>query len=173
MLLFGHVNRVPRAYLTDCYKDIGNAVGIKYRPPPFALRLALDQMDSYAERSRQLLANVTELLAEMHLASLDTQHTFAESGRVFWQVIIMASPPVLNRLRNAAATAGLVIEENHYNPLLHQNSIVTSYYRLPQPSFAVAEEVSTRIIQIDALQLWNRIVLNKYAGLFRSQSTRS
>jgi perosamine synthetase len=168
MLLFGHVNRVPRAYLTDCYKDISNAVGIKYRPHPFALRLAIDQMDSYPERSRQLLANVAELLAEIRLVPLDTQHAFAESGRVFWQVILMAAPPVLDRLRNAAAAEGLVVEENHYKPLLHENSILTRYYRLLQPRFAAAEEVNTRIVQIDALQLWNRSVVSRYAGLFRS-----
>ena len=168
MLLFGHVNRVPRAYLTDRYKDIGNAVGIKYRPHPFALRLAIDQMDSYPKRSRQLLANVAELLPEIRLASLDTQYTFAESGRVFWQVIVIAEPPVLVQLRKAAAAAGLLIEENHYKPLLHEHSIVTTYYRLPQPRFAVAEEVNMRIVQIDALQLWNRTVVSKFAGLFRS-----
>ena len=168
MLLFGHVNRVPRAYLTESYKDIGNAVGIKYRPHPFALRLAIDQMDSYPERSRQLLANVAELLGEIHLASLETQHNFTESGRVFWQIILLAAPPLLVRLRNLAAAAGLIIEENHYKPLLHEHSIFTKYYRLPQPRLARAEEVNPRIAQIDALQLWNPAVVSKYAGLFRS-----
>lgn len=90
MLLFGHVNRVPQGYLTDTYKHIGNAIGIKYRPHPFALQLALDQFDSYPERSRQLVVHVNELLSEVHRAGLETQHSFAESGRVFWQIAIMA-----------------------------------------------------------------------------------
>jgi dTDP-4-amino-4,6-dideoxygalactose transaminase len=168
MLLFGHVNRVPRAYLTDCYKDIGNAIGIKYRPHPFALRLALDQMDTYAERSRRLLANVGELLAAIHGASLRTQASFPESGRVFWHVVVMAEPSILGRLRNSAAAAGLVIEDNHYHPLLHENPIVTRYYRLPQPRFPVAEEGSARIVQIEALQFWDCNTAIRYAEAVRS-----
>jgi perosamine synthetase len=168
MLLYGHVNRVPQAYLTDRYKDIDNAVGIKYRPHPFALQLALDQLESYPERNRRLLINVNELIGELHRAGLETQHTFTQSGRVFWKVIIMAEPAVLDRLRRKAAAAGLIVERNHYQPLLHECSVLTRYYGLVPQRFAVAEGVAARIAQIDALQLWDRTLVDRYAAVFRS-----
>lgn len=170
MLLYGHVNRVPNAYLTEHYRHLPNAIGIKYRPHAFALQLALDQMESYRDRCSRLLKNTNDLLQEMNASGLKTQRSFVEAGRVFWKVVIMAEPPLLDLLKAAAAAEGLSLEGNHYYPLLHKNPIFSSYYGLESSMFPSAESLNRKIAQIDALQLYDRAQLGKYIRLIRRLS---
>ncbi len=170
MLLFGHLNRVPEAYLTDRYVNIENSIGIKYRPHAFALRLALDQMDSFPMRMQSLISNINELIGEIRNAGLTTQWSFPQSGRVFWKVIVVSDPPALRHLRKAAVAANLPIDSNHYQPLLHQTLLITKYYAIKIGSFPVSEKLAERIVQIDALQLCDSNIVSKYVALVRSLS---
>jgi dTDP-4-amino-4,6-dideoxygalactose transaminase len=158
MLLYGHVNRVPKGLLTDRYKHIANAVGIKYRPHAFALALALEQMSTYPERSARLVKNVREF--ERALAELPGFTPFstpAEADRVYWRVPFRADArlgeprAVLQRLVDQGCTVVKI-----GGVLLHRHSALTEYYGVKtERQFPAAERASAQCLQVPAFALYD------------------
>lgn len=169
MLLYGHVNRVPGALLTDEYRHIDNAVGVKYRPHPFALTLALEQISSFAERCGRLVANVQRF--ERALAdnpAVNPMVTDPRAGRVYWKFPVrvdtdhIALDTLLERLqaRNCPVTRNLVT-------LAHRHSVVTDYYGVKtRRSFPVAERIASELLHIDAFPLYRDGAAEQLADAF-------
>jgi len=156
MLLYGHVNRVPAALLTDEYRHIDNAVGVKYRPHPFALTLALEQVTTYASRSRQLVEQVQQF--ERGLSGLSAFSPLAsspEASRVYWRF-----PVRVNTSGDLETLARRLQERNcpvHRNPgtLAHRHSVVTQYYGIQTDrTFPVAERIAAQILHVDSFPLY-------------------
>lgn len=170
MLLYGHVNRVPAGLLTDEYRHIDNAVGVKYRPHPFALTLALEQMNSYAGRSRQLVEQVQHF--ERGLGGLSAFSPLAlppEASRVYWRFPVRVHaaeadlPTLLRRLQERQCPV-------HRNPgtLAHRHSVVTEYYGIQTSrTFPVAERIADEFLHVDAFPLYREgladILLDAFA----------
>ncbi|MEH6581281.1 MAG: aminotransferase class I/II-fold pyridoxal phosphate-dependent enzyme [Halioglobus sp.] len=157
MLLYGHVNRVPHALLTDEYRHIDNAVGVKYRPHPFALSLALEQMNTYAERSRKLVENVQ--IFERGLAAIPGFSPFETqpmASRMYWRFPVRVNSPD----SDLAALVKCLKERNcpvHHNPgtLAHRHNVVTEYYGVKtQRAFPVAERIASEVLHVDAFPLY-------------------
>ena len=157
MLLYGHVNRVPKALLTDEYSHIDNAVGVKYRPHPFALCLALEQMDHYPDRSRQLVENVQ--VFERGLAAIPGFSAYEAqplASRVYWRFPIRVNSPG----SDLSALVKRLKERNcpvNRNPgtLLHRHNVVTEYYGVKtQRAFPVAERIASEVLHVDAFPLY-------------------
>jgi dTDP-4-amino-4,6-dideoxygalactose transaminase len=166
-LLYSHTNRVPKAYLTDTYKDISNIVGIKYRPHPFAITLALDQMNTFNERNNILLKNISKLLSVIsEIKGLSFQNKYNRALRNCWKIILVGKTETIEKLHELAIKHNLKIESNHYKTLLHEDSIFTKYYKINQTNFPVAEQLKDKIIQIEAIQLFDKEVLDNYMDLF-------
>ncbi len=158
MLLYGHVNRVPHGLLTDRYKHIANAVGIKYRPHAFALALAMEQLSSYPERSARLVKNVRAF--EQALAGIPGFTPFstpAEADRVYWRVPFRADArlgeprAVLQRLVDQGCTVVKI-----GGVLLHRHTALTEYYGVQtKRQFPAAERASAQCLQVPAFALYD------------------
>lgn len=176
MLLYGHVNRVPGALLTDEYRHIDNAVGVKYRPHPFALTLALEQIGTFAERSRKLVANVQRF--ERSLADNPYVSAFPadpRAGRVYWKFPLRVdtghvSPDALVKqlqARNCPVT-------RNATTLAHRHSVVTEYYGVKTArSFPVAERIAESVIHVDAFPLYRDGAAEQLASVFADASEAS
>jgi dTDP-4-amino-4,6-dideoxygalactose transaminase len=157
MLLYGHVNRVPAALLTDEYRHIDNAVGVKYRPHPFALTLALQQMDSYASRSRKMVENVQ--IFEEGLADLPIFSPFEinpEASRVYWRfpIRVNATPAKLDTLLRHLREHNCPVSGNP-GTLAHRHSVVTEYYGIrTERTFPVAERIASEVLHVDPFPLY-------------------
>lgn len=166
MLLYGHVNRVPQALITGAYKHIENAIGIKYRPHPVALTLALKQLESFSERLMRLNENVRQLEAAAREVGFFTQQEDPRAQRSYWKVIVRGSRSSIVHLRACFRRAGLPFEDNHYSTILHQSTIVTDYYGLGGGSYPVSESVNGTLLQIDAISVYEQHALDAYLLAF-------
>ena len=170
MLLYGHVNRVPAALLTQEYRHIDNAVGIKYRPHPFALALALQQLGTYAERSQQLVEHVQrfeEGVGDSSIFSLFA--TPAEAARVYWRFPIRVQGPseALVSVVRQLKERGCPVEQNRAKPL-HRHSVITEYYGVEtNRSFPVTERVTSETLRVDAFPFFDAGVAEQLVTAFR------
>lgn len=157
MLLYGHVNRVPAALLTDEYRHIDNAVGVKYRPHPFALTLALEQIESFAERSQKLVENVQRF--ERALADNPVVSAFSadpRAARVYWKfpVRVDAGAVGLDTLLRRLQARDCPVTRNGVT-LAHRHSVVTEYYGVKTARcFPVAERIANELLHLDAFPLY-------------------
>jgi dTDP-4-amino-4,6-dideoxygalactose transaminase len=121
MLAYGHVNRVPQA-LKSLDWD-GNAVGLKLRPHPVALALALGQLKRYETKlngQRQWSTWLESLLEDYGFTPL---RPCCESERVYWRVVGQAPPEErcgwnLSEVEAGLRRDGVPVEVNHYWPSL-------------------------------------------------------
>lgn len=171
MLLYGHVNRVPGGLLTDDYRHIENAVGIKYRPHPVAMALALEQMRTYAERSARLVRNVRAF--EQGLGAIPGFTPFAtpkSADRVYWRVPVR----VETGLGDADTVAQRLVDrtcavERKGELLLHEHSVLTDYYGLKADRpFPVAERVVAGSLQVHVFPLYAEDVGRQLLANFRT-----
>jgi dTDP-4-amino-4,6-dideoxygalactose transaminase len=158
MLLYGHVNRVPKALVTDEYRHLDNAVGMKYRPHSFATAIALEQFGTLAERMATLSANCRRF--EAGLAEIDgfSPYETPEGGeRVYWRVPIRVDGERFPDPFDLVATlkaAGVPAEKR--NPkLIHAHNVISDYYGVEtNRTFPVAERVIAETIQVDSFPLY-------------------
>jgi dTDP-4-amino-4,6-dideoxygalactose transaminase len=157
MLLYGHVNRVPRALLTDEYRQLDNAVGMKYRPHAFALVMALEQMNTYADRSRRLVENVQRF--EEGLSSIPGFKPFEmhpKASRVYWQFPIRGDcgPRGLDTIVRELLGKRFPVERSRVK-LVHENTVITDYYGIKSNrEFPVAQRINEEILRVDAFALY-------------------
>ena len=171
MLLYGHVNRVPKGLLTDDYRHIDNAVGIKYRPHPFALALALEQMATYAERSAKMVAHARAF--EAGFADIDGFEPFKtpeSADRVYWRVPIRVAErlgdpgDVAKRL----AAQGCPVQKKG-GIQLHTHSAISDYYGIETSrTFPVAERVAPTCLQVDIFALYDDEAVGRALNAFRA-----
>jgi len=158
MLLYGHVNRVPKALITDEYRYLDNAVGMKYRPHSFATAIALEQFKTLGARIERLSANCRRF--EAGLAEVDgfSPYETPEGGeRVYWRVPIRVDGdrfPDLPDLVARLTERGVPAEKR--NPrLIHAHNVIREYYGVTTDrAFPVAERVIGETIQIDSFPLY-------------------
>ncbi len=171
MLLYGHVNRVPKGLLTDDYRHIDNAVGIKYRPHPFAMVLALEQMGSYPERSTRMVAHARAF--EAGLADIPGFSVFTtppEAERVYWRVPVRLDA----RLGDPRAVAQRLAElgcpvQKKGGILLHTHTALTDYYGVETTrAFPVAEQVAPACLQVDIFALYDDAAVARTLAAFRA-----
>jgi len=172
MLLYGHVNRVPQSLITQEYRHMHNAVGVKYRPHPFAMVLALDQLRSYAERSRRLVENASRF--EKGLAELPGFAAFAspvEASRVYWRVPVRVDA---SRLGDAGtvckklADLGCAVERKEKLLLPQHNAITEFYGAKSNRSFPVAERLLAETFQVQAFALYRESAVELALSQFRT-----
>jgi dTDP-4-amino-4,6-dideoxygalactose transaminase len=176
MLLYGHVNRVPQGLLTDRYKHIANAVGIKYRPHPFALALALEQMATYPQRSARLVQNVRAFERALgHIPGFTPFATPAPADRVYWRVPFRADA----RLGEPQEVLGKLVDQGCTvvrigGVLLHRHSALTEYYGVTtHRRFPAAERVSAQCLQVPAFALYDEEMAARELAGFEALSRSS
>jgi len=158
MLLYGHVNRVPKALITDEYRHFDNAVGMKYRPHSFATAIALEQFKTLGVRIERLSANCRRF--EAGLATIEglSPYETPEGGeRVYWRVPIRVDgdrfpdlPDLVSRLKERGVPA-----EKRNPKLIHAHNVISDYYGVKTDrDFPVAERVIGETIQIDSFPLY-------------------
>jgi dTDP-4-amino-4,6-dideoxygalactose transaminase len=167
-LLYSHTNRVPETYLTDKLKNISNIIGIKYRPHALALQIALDQMNNFEFRYKKLLNNILKLIDVIsEIDGIKMPLSYNKATICYWKIIIICSSNLAERIRNSYKKFNIIIEKNHYHPLIHQDSIITDYYNIHQSNFPIAEIFADTLFQIDAIQLYDEGVLSRYIVYFK------
>lgn len=169
MMLYGHVNRVPNALLTDEYRHIDNAVGVKYRPHTFALALALEQMKTYDARLRQLVRNVQVFEQGLRsIAGFAPYETHPKASRVYWRFPVRVDDASID----LDAVAGKLRErdcpvERNRRALLHRHTVITEYYGIETDrAFPVAEHARDISLHVDAFPLYQDGVAEQMIAAF-------
>jgi perosamine synthetase len=166
MLLYGHVNRVPKALITDEYRHLENSVGMKYRPHSFATAIAYEQFRTLAARMERLAANCRKF--EAGLAGIDgfSPYETPEGGeRVYWRVPVRVDGerfPDLPDLVAKLKARGVPAEKR--NPkLIHAHNVIAGYYGVTTDrAFPVAERAIAETIQIDSFPLYQEGAAEKF-----------
>lgn len=162
VMLFSHTNRVPIAYITKKYLHISNAIGVKYRPHALALRLALDQFADFENRNERLRENAERLESIIKSRGSSVQRTYPKAKRSYWKVIVIDEIERIGRLKWIFQERGLSLEGDHYNPRLHEDSILTDYYGIHQNGFPNSRYLKGRLAQIDAITIYDALKLEQY-----------
>ncbi len=172
MLLYGHVNRVPHALLTPDYKHLHNSVGVKYRPHPFAMALALEQLKTYGQRSQRMVKNARRF--EYGLFDVPGFSTFGapkKASRVYWRIPVrvdterLGSPAsVLQRLKELECPV-----ERNKRLLIPQHNVVTEFYGVENHRrFPIAELLLAETFQVRAFPLYDEHVIDQVLDRFRA-----
>ncbi len=178
MLLFGHVNRIPDAFHTEEYRHMHNSVGVKYRPHTFALALALAQLESYRERTEQLVGNIRRF--EAGLAGIGGFEPFGSpraAERVYWRVPVRIDPArvgsvesVIGRLREH----GCPVQVEKSGPLVHRHNTMTDFYRVrTQETFPVATRMVDETILLHAFPFFRDAIPEQALEALHSVTQRS
>ncbi len=160
MVLYGHVNRVPRGLITEDYRHLQNSVGVKYRPHPFAMALALEQMCSYAERSAKLVQNIQAF--EAGLATIPGFDAFAippKAERVYWRVPLRYDTerfPELGDLQQLLVDRGCPVDTRGRGRFIHEHNVITEFYGVDtRRSFPVAERMRNKVLYLDVFPFYD------------------
>jgi dTDP-4-amino-4,6-dideoxygalactose transaminase len=171
MLLYGHVNRVPQGLITPEYRHMHNAVGVKYRPHPFAMALAFEQLMTYHERSKKMFENAEKF--EKGLADIVGFEAFCapnEADRVYWRIPVrvdkarFGSPErVLDRL----ISKGCPVEMKG-GLLISQHNAVTEFYGVKNHRrFPVSEQLLAETLQVQPFALYDEKIIQEVLEQFR------
>lgn len=153
MLIYGHVNRVPRDLLVSKWK--GNAVGLKLRPHAVALAIGLTQLRSYNYRRGVMERRCRELEARIAELGLLPQSAPHGSRRVYWKLVSRLDGRQFNctgaEVEENLRQAGVPAEGNEYWPLIQKHALFSwpGYRRLLVPrSCPTAHMVSPSTVRI-------------------------
>lgn len=172
MLLYGHVNRVPHALITPEYRYMHNSVGVKYRPHPFAMALALDQFQTYDRRCRRLVENACRLEQGISdIAGFSTFTAAEEARRVYWRIpvrvdteVLGSTDSVLQHLEEQNCPV-----ERKAQILIPRHNVLTEFYGMKNNHrFPVAERLCEETFQVQAFALYDEWNVEHTLDLFRS-----
>lgn len=174
MLLYGHVNRVPHALITQEYRHMHNSVGVKYRPHPFAMALAMEQLQTYVRRSRQLIENARRF--EEGLSGIAGFTTFTapeRARRVYWRILVRVDPEVLGStdsvIRHLEGRNCPV--ERKKQVLIPRHNVLTEFYGVRNHRrFPVAERLLAETFQVPAFALYNERAVEQILADFSAVS---
>ena len=170
-LLLGHSNRVPRDLIGNELDHISNNVGPKYRPHPIAMKIALDQAKVVHGKMIIVRQRAQELEKAIEKAGFSVPRAFRPAKRDYWRVIGLGSKSAVNELFERAKLASIHIEYDHYSPLLHMDPLFTEYFKISQKDHSnLSQQLSGKIFQFDALQLWSDGELERILKLFQVSS---
>jgi len=152
LLVSGHINRAPGALATDEW--VHNAVGLKGRPHPVALMLALGQLDRFAEKQRLLTETAGRIEQLLRRAGAEPLLARWPSERVWWRIVAYGETAAhAEEISQRLTAAGVPLEKNHYDPLLQDQPIFSwpgykgQLLRNPTP---VCEDLRKRLITVPA-----------------------
>jgi dTDP-4-amino-4,6-dideoxygalactose transaminase len=183
MVIYAHVNRVPRDLVTIPWT--GDAVGLKARPHPFAAALALPQIRRFPEKLERLRKTCSGLEERFAQIGLLGQRADYRIKRAYWRLVLRIdenrwSATATSELEEALRESGFPAEPNAYWPPLQERRIfewvdyVKSVRRRPCPR---VREVTPRLItlpapvQLDPALLEQSFVdLDKRISLFSKRS---
>ncbi|GMU55909.1 MAG: hypothetical protein AMXMBFR33_50550 [Candidatus Xenobia bacterium] len=111
MMLLGHPNRVPRELIGTSWQ--GNAVGLKLRPHPVALTLAMGQLKRFDQKLAWL----------RHACSLRERQVVEQTGLVPQAVPEGAERSYWRLVFHGGPREGWPGEPNHYWPPLQRQSL--------------------------------------------------
>jgi dTDP-4-amino-4,6-dideoxygalactose transaminase len=175
MLLYGHVNRVPKGLITDEYRHMQNAVGVKYRPHPFAMALALQQMETYPQRSARLVNNIQRF--EAGLREIDGFEPFHEpdaATRVYWRVpiwVYVDDPPAVLKALGERGVPVDMVRASRGRRLVHEHNVVTAHYGVKtERGFPVADGLDDRILLVQAFPFYDEAMVGSTHDIFREVS---
>jgi dTDP-4-amino-4,6-dideoxygalactose transaminase len=171
MLLYGHVNRVPNALITSEYRHIQNSVGVKYRPHPFAMTLAMEQLQTYDERSRHLVQTARRFEEELSdIAGFSTFSSPEKSRRVYWRIPVRVDEEMLgstDSVLQSLEERNCPVEQRG-RVLIPRHSVFTEFYGVKTPrSFPVAERLCNEIFQVHPFALYNEQAIQQVLDGFR------
>lgn len=155
LLLYGHANRVPAVLIDERLKEYGNAVGIKYRPHPLALGIAIEQMRKFPTKNEALLARVQELTSALEgiPGFLPLGHNSGAKS-VCWKFTFALDPnyffeKALVRVVDALIGEGIPVRKSYYSPLLHQQPVFERYHGVgTNRAFPRAADITSRLLHI-------------------------
>lgn len=156
MLVFGHVNRVPGALKKSDWA--GSSVGLKFRPHPVAMSLAMSQLKRFDEKLAHLRETCSRLESGFSRHGFLPQRVPPGAERVYWKLVFRLDPERFGGVPTAQVEELLranrvPVEPNHYWPSLqHQDIFRWPDYReqiLPQPC-PTAQQVVPRTITLPA-----------------------
>lgn len=157
MLVYGHVNRVPGDLKTLDWT--GSAVGLKLRPHPVALVLALGQLKRYPEKQALQCGYAREVEAIACDLGLVPLRPCCDAERVYWRILLgvpealAGTPEEVAAIAERLRRAGVAIEPNHYWPTLQHQSLFewddhrAGIRRRPCP---VAARIAPRLLTLPA-----------------------
>jgi hypothetical protein len=146
MQILGHVNRGERR--VSAWE--GNAVGLKLRPHPVALTLAMGQLKRFPEKLALLRSYAEELTAR---CGLRPQEVPERAERSYWRLV----------LHGPGDVQGLPAEPNHYwPPLQHQSLFDWPGNQVLRRECPVVREVAPNLVTLH-LQGWNQKAAAKNA----------
>lgn len=129
MLLYGHINRIPRALSTEKYKIYPNSIGPKLRPHALSMVLALGQLRRY-EQKKLLNVKTNQTLRKYidQIPGFSSQAVLSDSNPVYWRFAIIADRDYWDGVRpdtlvKALKAEGVPIIPNEYAPLLDENRL--------------------------------------------------
>ena len=151
-----------------------NSVGVKYRPHPFAMALALNQMQTYTERSKRLVENARKFEQDLaHIPGFQTFVTPKEANRVYWRIPVRvdiarlgSAENVVRRLRERDCPV-----EWKGRPLIPEHNALVEFYGIKtHRKFPVAERLLTETLQVHAFALYDEGAVQKTLTQFHDLS---
>ncbi len=172
MLLYGHVNRVPHALITPEYRHMHNSVGVKYRPHPFAMAMAMEQLQTYGRRSQQLTENARRFEEALSgIAGFSPFTAPEEASRVYWRIPVRVDTEVLGSTGSVVQHlegSGCPIERKG-RVLIPMHNVFTEFYGVGNHrTFPVSERLITETIQVQAFALYDERAIEQVLDRFRS-----
>lgn len=127
LLFMGHVNRVPKAFITTQYSGYQNCLGNKYRPHTLSMVLALNQIKRFHEKKIKNI-NTNEYLIDKiaQIPGFNSCKAYQHSERVYWKLIITLDKNYWGNIDfknvvNALKEEGMPLEQWHnYNIKAHE-----------------------------------------------------
>ncbi|MBW4505902.1 MAG: aminotransferase class I/II-fold pyridoxal phosphate-dependent enzyme [Scytonematopsis contorta HA4267-MV1] len=156
LLIFGHVNRVPADLKQNSWN--GNAVGLKFRPHPVAMTLALAQLQRFDEKWDTLTHTCQQLEENFAFSGFIPQAVAPRSKRAYWKIVFKLDEAWFHSLptkviEEQLQAQGIPVEPDHYWPLLQNQAIFqwpgNSKFILKRPC-TTAQQVVPRTITLHA-----------------------
>lgn len=167
-LLFSHVNRVPDCLTIEKYKNIDNAIGIKFRPHAFALFLALLQMKKFPYYLTKIKNNIRlfeDSLEKSRVFTIIKKYEKAE--RVYWKFPIKIKKDRYQEIIILLKQNNILFENNHYKKLLNENTIYTNFYNInTNGDYKEAIDTKDIIIQLPEYLFYNNNNVKKFIKIF-------
>lgn len=173
-LLFSHVNRVPDCLTIEKYKNIDNAVGIKFRPHAFAVFLALLQMQKFPDYLIKIKNNIR--LFESSLENSEVFNiikSYEKAERVYWKFPIKIKKNKYQEIVSTLKQNNIVFENNNYKKLLNENTIYTDFYNInTDGNYQNAISIKDSMIQLSEFLFYDDNNMKEFIKIFNKISNK-
>ena len=151
-----------------------NSVGVKYRPHPFAMALAMEQLQTYEERSQRLIENARRFEGALSdIAGFSAFTVPKEASRVYWRIPVRVDPEMLGSADSVVqqlVERGCLVERKE-RILIPLHNVLTEFYGINnQRNFPVAERLVSETFQVQAFPLYDKQVVEQTIADFHAVS---